>query len=305
MFYKIILWATVYCAVASCTSASAPSPKNNVKREAAVLLGNDTLFVDQVDTVIAYQLHQMRKNATKMFLGKELLEKEAQKQGLSIQELLQKSIGNACGGDKKQASKAQCVQMKKEELVDSLKGVYRVKTVLIPPFFDKIKTDSIYALNFESSSKGAIDVYIVSDFSCYACEQLQPNIEAVIKQYKEKVNFKFVYFSDYISNAALACEAAQKENKFEEMHKLIFENSEKLHDDSVFNTLAKQLQLNEGQFKNILADKMLLSPFLETKEFLVKHGIYSTPSFIVNGKVLNEKHSVNYLPQVIEQELKL
>ena len=42
---------------------------------------------------------------------------------------------------------------------------------------------------------------------------------------------------------------------------------------------------------------------LKTKKQLISKQIYSTPTFIVNNKVLDGKYAINYLENVINEEL--
>ena len=44
---------------------------------------------------------------------------------------------------------------------------------------------------------------------------------------------------------------------------------------------------------------------LNNKDLLISKKIYSTPTYIVNGKVLDGKHAIDYLEDVIIEELKL
>ena len=46
-------------------------------------------------------------------------------------------------------------------------------------------------------------------------------------------------------------------------------------------------------------DKEILKNLMINKERLITKGIYSTPTFIVNGKVLDNKYAIHYLEDVI------
>ena len=86
-----------------------------------------------------------------------------------------------------------------------------------------------------------------------------------MKKYNKTVRFKFVYFSDYIGKCALACEAAARQNKFKEMHDIIFENVDLLQEDSVYFKFSKEIKLNLNRFNKDINDKMLLKKLCKTK----------------------------------------
>ena len=124
------------------------------------------------------------------------------------------------------------------------------------------------------------------------------------KKYNNKVSFKFVYFSDYIGKSALACEAAAKQNKFKKMHNIIFENTNLLNKDTIYNYFAVKLGLNINKFNKDMNNKQILNMLVKNKERLISKGIYSTPTFVVNGKVLGKRQSIDYLDDVIIEKLK-
>ena len=139
---------------------------------------------------------------------------------------------------------------------------------------------------------------------CSACQRIEKRIRKIYEKYNNKVNFKFVYFSDYISEAAFACEAASRQNKFLEMHNMIFNNTENTHKDSIYYKFAKRLGLNIKKFKKDMHEKKNLKKLLKNKELLLSNGIYSTPSFIINGKILDNKYSFYNLEDIIKEEIR-
>lgn len=124
-------------------------------------------------------------------------------------------------------------------------------------------------------------------------------------KYNNTIAFKFIYFSNYIEKDALACEAATKQNKFRQMHDVIIKNTELLHQDSIYYDFAKKIGLNINEFNKDMKDNQALKKLLNNKEHLISNEIYSTPTYIVNGKVFADKYAVDYLEDVIIKELKM
>ena len=135
------------------------------------------------------------------------------------------------------------------------------------------------------------------------CQKSEKILKTLYKKYNNKVNFKFVYYSNYIDKSALACVAAARQNKFKEMHDIIFENTDLLNQDSVCFYFAKKIGLDTERLKKDINDKQILKILLDNKDLLISKEIYSTPTFIVNGKVLDDKYAVDYLEDVIIEEI--
>lgn len=43
-------------------------------------------------------------------------------------------------------------------------------------------------------------VYIISDFKCSACNKAEKALQLLYDKYVDKINFQFVFFSEYIDN---------------------------------------------------------------------------------------------------------
>lgn len=87
------------------------------------------------------------------------------------------------------------------------------------------------------------------------------------------------------------------------MHDILFKNSALLQNDSIYFEFAKELGLNMNEFKKDMKDKNILKGLIVNKELLISNGIYSTPTFIVNGKILDNKYAIDYLEDVIIKDL--
>ena len=87
------------------------------------------------------------------------------------------------------------------------------------------------------------------------------------------------------------------------MHDIIFENNNLLNEISIYSSFAAKLGLNINKFNKDMNDQQILKMFVENKERLISNGIYSTPTFVVNGKILDKRHSIDYLEDVIIEEL--
>lgn len=321
-FYKYSFIIIITIVIFGCNNID--NKKNSdIERNVIATLNNKNIFVDNIDSIIGFQVYEQRLNALKLYVSKRILEEEAKKQNLSLKEFTEKQINQKCekvtqrdiekyikNGDVSYVDtnniKSYLLSLKQKdrqsELIDSLKQYYDIKIKLQPPFYNYIETTDIYSFNL-NQNKSDVELLIISDFTCPSCQVAEKQLEKLYVKYNNKVTFKFVYFSDYIGKSASACKAAEKQNQFKKMHDIIFENNNLLNEDSIYSHFATELNLNMTKFNEDMTDKQILKMFVENKERLISKGIYSTPTFVVNGKILDKRHSIDYLENVIIEEL--
>lgn len=131
-----------------------------------------------------------------------------------------------------------------------------------------------------------------------------------------KIVFKqFVVHPDTATVPALAVCAAQKQNKSQEMEKLIWEKGwsdaggfprpdpEKLKEPAM-ETFAKQLQLNVPKFKADMDGEACKQQLADNKALLQKLGVRGTPGFFVNGRYLVGAQPIEKFKALIDEEIK-
>ena len=50
-------------------------------------------------------------------------------------------------------------------------------------------------------------------------------------------------------------------------------------------------------------DDKILKQIMDNKNYLIANNIFTTPTFIVNKKILDHKYSIHYLEDIIIEEL--
>src|ERR1700733_9918909 len=111
---------------------------------------------------------------------------------------------------------------------------------LIPPFSEK---DHI-----QGFLKAPLELLEFGDYQCPHCGVAYPMIKKIQKKLGKKLKFIFRNFplSEAHPNAfqaAIATEAAAKQNRFWEMHDILFEHQSRLETDALLK-YAKELGLN-------------------------------------------------------------
>ena len=147
-------------------------------------------------------------------------------------------------------------------------------------------------------------MYVISNPHCFACKEVFANIEYLVNNYNNQVNFWFIYLSNYFENDAVAFMAAYKQERFADFYRKIYQDlSSGIDSDEYLISLAIEIGLNIHEFEKDLNDKASLRYLLETRDFLFKNEIFETPSFIVNQLVLDGPDAINYLENVILEEI--
>lgn len=87
------------------------------------------------------------------------------------------------------------------------------------------------------------------------------------------------------------------------MHDLIFK-SKAYKQEIDFNLIAQQLKLDTLKFKNDFEDNRIIIKLLKNNKYLLSKGIVTTPTFIVNNEIIDDKYALYRLENKINEYLK-
>ncbi len=145
------------------------------------------------------------------------------------------------------------------------------------------------------------------DYQCPSCGEAYPIVKNLQEYFRESLlfvfrNFPLTEIHPDAFNAALAAEAAGKQNKFWEMHDILYENQSRL-DLEALEYYAEELGLKVNTFQRELQSKALQEKVENDMESGLRSGVNGTPSFYINNEKYNEDYSESFLKAVIEQYL--
>jgi len=149
------------------------------------------------------------------------------------------------------------------------------------------------------------------DFQCPACAQTQPVVNKLKEEYKGKVNFVFRHYPlPQHKNAVIAAQAAEsagEQKKFWEMHDALYENlsewAEVEKPLNIFIKYARELSLNADQFKKSVESEKFKSKVLKDEQDGGAAQIRYTPTFFINGRIIEGSATYDTLRGGIETEL--
>jgi protein-disulfide isomerase len=140
-------------------------------------------------------------------------------------------------------------------------------------------------------SQGTTDALLTlvefGDYQCPYCGAAYPVVKQLQETFGRNLRFVFRNFPmtqahPYALIAAEAAEAAALQDKFWEMHDLLYENQQFLEDD-VLQSLAKSVELDLEKVRKDITKGNVAQRIKEDRRSGIASGVNGTPSFFING----------------------
>lgn len=325
-----IVWSNLLILVlAASTFGQAP--------EAVVASVNDIEITQkQVDESVAtriyplqQQLYAIRKAALENLVTAKILESEAAVRGLSIDELRRQLTLGEINVTRAQVEEAYSqnasffASMSPDEArerlrldlenqarmkhyragLEALRKKWIVNLNLPPPSFALELDDGLSPA--KGSSKPLVTIVEFSDFECPFCSAVQNTLRQIVESYGRDVRLVFKHLpSEGHRNslpAARAAYCAAEQDRFWQFHDALF--TSKNLSPSVFTQIATELGLGLPRFQACLSSEQSRAGVIKDIETARLFRIDSTPSFIVNGKLIQGALSFADFQKIIEHEL--
>jgi protein-disulfide isomerase len=144
------------------------------------------------------------------------------------------------------------------------------------------------------------------DYQCPYCRMVYFVIKQIEEELGDSLRFVFRNFPlkevhPYALMAAQVAEAAALQNKFWEMHDLIYENQDALSQEALLN-FAEQLELNMKKFRSDVQSPTVMNKIEEDFRGGVHSGVNGTPTFFINGERYQGDYSFDALMQALAVE---
>ena len=140
----------------------------------------------------------------------------------------------------------------------------------------------------QGNKNAVLELVEYGDYQCPHCGRAYPIIKEVQETMGE--NLKFVFRNFPLSdahpdafNAAVAAEAAALQDRFWEMHDILYENQEQLDWKSLL-VYAKKTGLDLPRFKTDIEKDAIIAKVEDDFESGIRSGVNGTPSFFINGE---------------------
>ena len=274
------------------------------------------------------QMYALRKVALQNLISRKLLEHEAARRNLSVDQLRQQLVSGPVvvaateveelyqqnlnvfallsqdeAKEKLRLDLEGQARLKRyREAVSALKRTYPVEVLLKEPRFT-LMTESTTSIRGAMNAKVVITEF--ADFQCGYCKQVQPALKQLLQIYPNDVQLNFRALTStsqplsVVSAEAAMC--AGKQGNFWEFHDGLFAATS-LSTESLRH-LAQVLRLNVGEFQKCLSSGEMRKVIEADLREAQRLGINATPTFLINGTLLIGAASLQEFKAVVEQEL--
>ncbi len=277
------------------------------------------------------QAYEMRKQALDEMIDTQLMEAEATKRGVTLEELEKAEVADKVTEPTDEEAKEYFDKNPPRGQVDFERIKPRVKAYMKRQQEQELRTAFIATLREAASVEvfmeplrfdvdhgegnptyGDVEnapVVIVefSEFQCPYCSRVNPTLDQVKEEYGDKVAFVFRDFPlpmhKEAGKAAEASHCAQEQGKFWEMHDVLFDNQRALQVDKL-KGYATELGLDQAKFDECLDSGRYAANVDADKAAGEKVGVSGTPAFFINGQFLNGARPFESFKEVIDAELK-
>jgi len=314
-------------------SQSADSPK---PKEPVATIGGQPIYEDELLPRVQADLarlhnqeYEIRYGALQNLILEKLLRAEAQKRGISVEQLLEQVTSKAAepAGEEVEAqyarqkdmlkgkpeeAKAQIRKSLKESKIRQARQEYfsqlfeaaHVSILLQPPRVDV----SYDRGRLRGNPAAPVVIVEFSDFQCPFCRRAWPTLRGLLDKYKGQVSLAYRDFPlrEIHEQAELAAEASRcagEQGKFWEYHDLLFGQTSSLARDALVAD-AQGLGLDQKRFGACLESGKYKAAVEEDFQAGERAGVSGTPGFFINGVFLEGARPPADFEKIIDAELK-
>jgi predicted DsbA family dithiol-disulfide isomerase len=296
-------------------------------------VGDHAVTQGEVDSKVASQLYDLRKQALDDVIDDYLLQQAAKKAGLKPDQYIDRQVrmiaprvdareaeqfynehkakldeqtGGRSFNDIKPrliaALQRQRDEAAQQELLRKLRAESHVSVLLEAPHVSIASTG--HPVN--GSSSASVTIIEFSDFQCPFCRAAESSLKQVRDKYGDRV--KLVYmdfplgFHPHAMDAARAARCAADQNKFWQFHDALFQDQKKLDPDNLRQTAAR-VGLNPTKFGACFSSERHDAGIRQDIAEGNSLGVTGTPTFFINGRQLVGAQPPPKFNEVIDEEL--
>ena len=145
------------------------------------------------------------------------------------------------------------------------------------------------------------------DFECPSCGQAYPAVKQLLKHFEGRLRFVFRHFPlaevhPHAQLAAEAAEAAGAQHRFWPMHDALFQHQAHLKPKDLRH-YADALEIDLERFEYELDDQVYRQRVNEHIESGRQSGVRATPTFFVDGAIVDVSFGLERLFEAVRQRL--
>jgi protein-disulfide isomerase len=160
---------------------------------------------------------------------------------------------------------------------------------------------------FEGPADAKVTIIKAYDYMCPFCDRVRGTMDEIRKKYGNDVRIVYKQFVVHpqAQIAHLAACAANKQGKFLEMDKLLWEKAfqTRQYDDQHIADLGKEAGVDAARFAADMKSQDCQNWLQKDQTELTTFGVGATPSFFINGRFLSGAQPLPAFTQIIDEEL--
>jgi len=318
--------------------AAEPSPQR--KETPAAKVGEEIISVEEIERSLQNELtklererHRLIEEKLEQLVAQKLLESEAKRRGLSVNELMKQEVSAkavqvteaeidafiaqnrsrfAQPDDPQLRLKVwehlngQKVSERREAYLRSLRMKTGVTVYLEEPAGARVQVDGTKGFA-RGAQNATVTIVEFSDFQCPYCQAATETIHQLMSQYAGKVkwvfrDFPIPHLHPLAPKAHEAARCAAEQGKFWEYHDLLFKRAPRLA-PAELKEYGRELKLNGDAFDQCVdSDKHQKAVESDVAEGSGL-GATGTPTFFINGRMVVGAQPIADFQKIIDREL--
>ncbi|OGQ08990.1 MAG: hypothetical protein A3G32_09100 [Deltaproteobacteria bacterium RIFCSPLOWO2_12_FULL_40_28] len=276
------------------------------------------------------QIFEIKRGGLSELIEKKLVETEATKRGVSIDDLLKSEVTSKVEEPSQQDLETYYSVFKnrfKNQPLAEVKGVLiqQLKSTREKTLYDNflagleknstvevlMKRPRIEVSVDDDPSQGPkvapITLIEFSDFQCPFCKRARETVSKIMETYKGKVHYVFrdfpLSFHKQAGKASEASQCAHDQGKYWEYNAKLWETQGQ-HEIDALKTMAKGLGLDTVKFNQCLDSGKFTAEVEKDAQDGVNVGVSGTPAYFINGIFLSGAQPFENFAQIIDEELR-
>jgi len=271
--------------------------------------------------------YQSEKKAVDDYLDDYLLERQAQKEKVTVAELLKIHVDSTIAKDPDDEAlrvyyegldSAEPFETMRGKILDHLheRRLAKAKAAYIQTLRSQSKITlqvsapraqvSVDKTQLRGADGAPVTLVEFADFECPYCQQFEPTLDKLQADFKDKLAFAYkdvpLPMHGHAEKAAEAAHCAGAQNKYWEYHDLLLKTKEL--EIPQLKAAAQNLGLDTTAFDKCLDSGAQADSIKTTLEEARQLGITGTPSFLLNGRFYSGAMSYDQLHTLVTEELK-